>query len=190
MLPFPESFQNTSPHCVPFPTVVEPLLFCTFLLLTSLTLTVVRPSNIEYFFLRPASFQNDLPCHISMLFSPISFFSFHSHHGLPWFKPCSPLYYSCLAAHFFQYTDRALCTSIFLTSFGHTYLMSSFVSSQKTTFGFLHKVDWTHFLHARSIASYIPCGVSLRLHFCYGSSTSSCSHYPCLGLLVMICQSP
>ena len=40
---------------------------------------------------------------------------------------------ACFAAHFFQHTDRALCTSIFLTSFGHTYLVSSFISSPKTS---------------------------------------------------------
>ena len=50
------------------------------------------------------------------------------------------------------------------------------------------QVDWTGILRCRSIASYIPCGVSLRLHTCFGSSTSSCSRYPCLGLVVMICQ--
>ena len=40
----------------------------------------------------------------------------------------------------------------------------------------------------RSIASYIPCGVSLRPHISFGSSTSSCLRQPCFGLLVMICQ--
>ena len=39
----------------------------------------------------------------------------------------------CFAAHFFQHTDRALCTSIFSASLGHTYLMSNFVSSPKTS---------------------------------------------------------
>ena len=58
--------------------------------------------------------------------------------------------------------------------------------SWEVRFFFLHKAVWTGNLHGRSIASYIPCGVSLRLHICFGSSTSSCSRYPCLGLLVII----
>ena len=37
-----------------------------------------------------------------------------------------------------------------------------FMSDTAETFGFLRKVTWTEFLHGRSIASYIPCGVSLR----------------------------
>ena len=36
--------------------------------------------------------------------------------------------YSCFAAHFFQKTDLACCTSIFFTSFGQTYLMSILAS--------------------------------------------------------------
>ena len=36
-----------------------------------------------------------------------------------------------------------------------------FVSDPAERFGLLHKVDWTEFLHGRSIASYIPRGVSL-----------------------------
>ena len=41
-----------------------------------------------------------------------------------------------------------------------------FMSDPAERFGFSHKLDWTEFLHGRSIASHIPCGVSLRLHFC------------------------
>ena len=80
------------------------------------------------------SFQEDLPGHIAMLFSPV-LLHFLSLEGYPWFKPCSLFNssYSCLAAHSFHYTDRALCTSIFLTSFGQTYLMSIVISSLKTS---------------------------------------------------------
>ena len=46
-----------------------------------------------------------------------------------------------------------------------------FTSDPAERFGFLRKVDWTEFLHGRSIASYILCEVSSRLHICFGSST-------------------
>ena len=40
--------------------------------------------------------------------------------------PLSTLHNSCFAAHFFQYTDRALYSSIFSTSFGQTNLHVNF----------------------------------------------------------------
>ena len=38
---------------------------------------------------------------------------------------------SCIAAHFFQYIDRAFCTNIFLTSFGHTCISCQFLSQHR-----------------------------------------------------------
>ena len=66
-------------------------------------------------------FPKDLPGHISTLFSPfLPYFLWQksqpgSSHAPSFNSSCS-----CLAAHFFQYTERALCTSIFSTSFAHT----------------------------------------------------------------------
>ena len=125
LLPLPQNFQTISHHCVPFRTVAESVLFCALLHLTSLTLTDIRPSYFEWTFLRPASFHRGLPGLIAMLFSPILHHLFckrasPSSSDAPSFSSS----YSCLAAHLFQHTDRALCTSIFLTSFGHTYHVS------------------------------------------------------------------
>ena len=113
LLPLPEAFRNISPHCVPFRTVVTPLLFCAFLHLPSLTLTDIRPSNIEKPFLcvQPPSkkiFLATLRC-FSVQFS-LTFFRKRpgSSHA-----PSFDSSHSCFAAHFFQNTDRALCTSIF-----------------------------------------------------------------------------
>ena len=73
LLPLSEGLWNLSPYCVPFLTVVKPVLLCAFLHLASLTLTDIRPANIEWSLLRPTSFQEDLSGHITMLLSPISF---------------------------------------------------------------------------------------------------------------------
>ena len=97
------------------------MLFCAFLLLASLTLTDVRPSSIEEPFLRATSIQKDLPGRCFSVQLSLTFFRKRARPG----SSHAPSYnssYSCSAAHFFQYTDRALCTSIFLTSFGHTNL--------------------------------------------------------------------
>ena len=66
-----EGLRNLPPEFVPFWTVVKPMLFCSFLLVTGLTLTYVRPANIKKPFLRPSSFPEDLSGHITMLFGPI-----------------------------------------------------------------------------------------------------------------------
>ena len=65
------------------------------------------------------------------------------------------------------------CNEIFndLVKLGDRFILNDgckfFMSDPPERFGFLHKVDWTEFLHSRSIASCIPCGVSLHLHFCF-----------------------
>ena len=63
---------------------------------------------------------------------------------------------SCFAAHFYQYTDRAACTGIFLTSLGHTNLMAILVSSLK-----INVCQCGHFI-PRSRVSHItaPAGLS------------------------------
>ena len=111
------------------------MLFCAFLPLASFTLTDVRRANVEQSLLRPSSFQKrsswpQCDAFQSNSHSLFTFFRKRASPGLshaPSFNSSS----SCLAAHFFQYTDRALCTSIFLTSLGHTYLMSILLSSLK-----------------------------------------------------------
>ena len=65
-----------------------------------------------------------------MFFSPL-FVRLLSTQGKRRFHPSFNSSYSCLTAHFFQYTDRTLCISIFFTSFGHTYLISLISSSLK-----------------------------------------------------------
>ena len=55
---------------LPFWTVVEPVLFSMFFRLPSLTLTGIRPANIEQSLLRSSSFQEKLSGRIEMLFSP------------------------------------------------------------------------------------------------------------------------
>ena len=57
---------------MPFRAVVEPVLFGTFLLVTSLTLTFVRPTDVVEFLLHPTSFQYQFSGQVSMLFSPHS----------------------------------------------------------------------------------------------------------------------
>ena len=47
MLPPPEAFRNIPSYCVPFRTVVKPVLLCVFFHLASLTLTHIRPDYIE-----------------------------------------------------------------------------------------------------------------------------------------------
>ena len=92
LLPFPEGFRNTSPHCVPFRTVVKPVLPCAFLHLASFTLTVIRPiqSRKSFFCVQTVqtSFQKDLPGHIAMLFSPI-LPHFLLQKSQAWLEPCS-----------------------------------------------------------------------------------------------------
>ena len=135
LLPLSEGFRNIPPHRVRFRTVVKPVLFCAFLHLTSLTLTDVRPSNVEqsFFCVQPPSkkiFLATLRC-FSVQFS-FTFFLKRANLGSS-HAPSFNSSYSSLAAHFFQYTDRALCTNIYLTLFGHTYLMSIVISSLKTS---------------------------------------------------------
>ena len=50
--------------------MVEPVLFCAFFFVTGLTLTFVRPTNVEESFLHPTSFQYQFSGHVSMSFSP------------------------------------------------------------------------------------------------------------------------
>ena len=50
--------------------MVEPVLLCAFLRLASLTLTGIRPANIEQSLLSPSNFEENLRGHITMLFSP------------------------------------------------------------------------------------------------------------------------
>ena len=88
LLPFPDGLWDLLPHCVPFRTVVKPVLFCAFLQLAGLSFTNIRPSNVEKSLLRPTSFQEDLPGHIAMLFSPI-LLHFLSQQSQPWFQSCS-----------------------------------------------------------------------------------------------------
>ena len=47
LLPFSENLWNLSSDFVTFWAVAEPVLFCAFLFLASLTLTDIRPINIE-----------------------------------------------------------------------------------------------------------------------------------------------
>ena len=67
LFPFSEGLRNIPPSFVPFWTVVKPVLFCAFLHLAGLTLTYIRPANMEQPLLRPTSFQEDLSGHISVL---------------------------------------------------------------------------------------------------------------------------
>ena len=73
LLQLSEGHRNIPPDFVTPRTVVKPMLFCAFLHLASLTLTYIRPANIEQSLLRPTSFQEDLSWHITMLFGPIPF---------------------------------------------------------------------------------------------------------------------
>ena len=119
LLPPSEGFRNIPPYCAPFRTVVKPVLLCAFLHLASLTLTDIRPANIKEPLLRPTSFQEDLSGTLRCFSvqTPFPFFCKRTGAGsihVPSFSSSC----SCFAAHFFQYTDRALCTSIFLTSLG------------------------------------------------------------------------
>ena len=99
--------------------------------MAGLTLTYIRPANVEKFFasiLLPA--KSFWPHYDALRSNPPSL-SFAREPELvrailPFSSSCS-----CFAAHFFQYTDRSLCTNIFLTSLAHTNLMSILVSSLK-----------------------------------------------------------
>ena len=70
MLPFSESIWNPPSDFVPLLAVVELVLFCAFLFVTGLAFISLRPTYVEESFLHPASFQKELPRHMSMLFSP------------------------------------------------------------------------------------------------------------------------
>ena len=129
LLPLSEGLRNLQPDFVIFWTVEEPVLFCAFLFVTSLTCTYIRPANIEQSLLRPTSsrkiFLATLPC-FSVQFS----FTFFRKRAKRWFEPYSlfRLFMLVFCCPLLPVSDRALCTSIFLTSFGHTYLMSIVIS--------------------------------------------------------------
>ena len=72
MLPLSECLQNLPSDFVPFWTVVKPVLFCAFLLVTGLTLAYIRPANVEESLLHPASFQNQFSGNLSVLFSDLA----------------------------------------------------------------------------------------------------------------------
>ena len=116
---------------VPFWTMVETVFFSAFLLVTSLTFTFIRPTNVEQSLLHPASFQNQFSCNVSMFFSPI-FLRLLAQQCQPdtilqffIFMRCCPL----LPIRLFW----PCCNSIFFTSLGQTYLISIFISSLKTS---------------------------------------------------------
>ena len=72
LLPLSESPWNLPSDFVPFWAMMKPVLFCAFLIETSLTFTVDRPANVEKSLLHPATFQHQFSGHVSTLFSPIS----------------------------------------------------------------------------------------------------------------------
>ena len=97
------------------------MLFCALLHLASLALTCVRPANVEKSLLRPSSFQEYLSDHIMMLYGPL-LPHFLWQESWSWFEPYASFSssYSCLTAHFFQYTDRAhLHQHVFNVSWAH-----------------------------------------------------------------------
>ena len=121
-LSFLENFRNISPHCVPFGTVVEPVL------------DFIRPANIEIAF-----FASNLPSKKIFL---AAFRCFPVQFALPFFrKKASPgsshapsfnSSYSCLAAHFFQCIDRAFCMYQHLFDVLWTHISSIFILSPWT----------------------------------------------------------
>ena len=127
MLQLPENFWNLSSDFFSFWAVVEPVLFCAFLLVKGLTLTGVRPINIEQSLLRPSTFQEHLPVYIAMLFSPFL-------HSLSFAKdlalvPAMLLLSTPPTVHFFQHTDRARCISFFKHLSDKPTFMSVLISS-------------------------------------------------------------
>ena len=95
------------------------MVLCAFLHLASLTLTDIRRARIELFFFFASNLfpQRSSWPHCDAFQSNSPSLSF-----------ARELSYSCLAAHFFQYTDRG--TSIFLTSFGHTSHVNLYLSTK------------------------------------------------------------
>ena len=73
MLPLSEGLLDLPSDLVPFWAIVESVLFCTLLFVTSLTLTFFRPTDVEEFLLHPPSIQNQISGHSSMLFQPVFF---------------------------------------------------------------------------------------------------------------------
>ena len=105
-------------------TVVKPVLFSAFLHVASLTLTDIRPANIEESLLRPSSFQrkSSWSHYDAFRSNPPSFFKQELASPGSIHVPSFNSSYPCFAAHFFQYTDRALGTSIFFNvSWAHTH---------------------------------------------------------------------
>ena len=75
--------------------------------------------------------------------------------------PLPALHARCFAVHFFQYADRALCTSIFLTSLGHTNLMSILVSSLNVNVCQCgHLIPRSRVSHITAPASPLPVSTS------------------------------
>ena len=111
LLPLSQAFRNIPPHCVPFRTVVKPVLLCAFLHLASLTLTDIRPANIEY----DALWSNP-PSQLELVRVMLPLSALHTRTLLPTSSsaligPSAPAFKK--------------------TSLGHANLMSIFVSSLK-----------------------------------------------------------
>ena len=100
--------------------------------MANLTLTCIRPANVEKSLLRPPSFQENLSGHTTKLYGPFSS-HFISQESWSWFESYS-LFQLFVLVHccpLLPKNDRALCTSIFTSSFGHKNLTSILVSSLK-----------------------------------------------------------
>ena len=71
---------------VPFLKMVYPVRFCSFLLVTGLARTLIRPTNVEESVLHPASFQYQFPGHVPMLFSAF-FLGLFAQQRHSWLQP-------------------------------------------------------------------------------------------------------
>ena len=112
--------------------MVKSVLFCAFLLVTCWhLLSSDQPMSKSLFCTQPPSRINFLAT-FRCFFSPLVLFFFRkraragSSH-IPFFNSS----YSCFAAHFFQRADLACFKSIFITSCGQTYLMSTLTCPAK-----------------------------------------------------------